>query len=99
MTDLISRQAAIDAMADLPYGLRGMVKGILSAVPSAQKTGKWIFLECREPMYDIEGVKTWGTRYRCPRCGTIYSFVEDHMTFAFCPNCGAKLEGEDDDNL
>lgn len=34
MTDLISRQAAIDAMAELPYGLRGMVKAVISNQPT-----------------------------------------------------------------
>lgn len=38
MTDLISRQAAFDAIADLPYGIRGMVKGILSSLPSAHSS-------------------------------------------------------------
>lgn len=36
MSDLISRQAAIDAMRELPYGYRGMAWDILNRLPSAQ---------------------------------------------------------------
>ncbi len=36
MSDLIDRQAAIDALAELPYGIRGIVKGIIEQLPSAQ---------------------------------------------------------------
>lgn len=37
MNDLISRQAAIDAMQDLPYGYRGMVRDIIYNLPSAKQ--------------------------------------------------------------
>ena len=33
MSDLISRKAAIDAMQDLPYGYRGMVRDIIYNLP------------------------------------------------------------------
>ncbi len=38
--DLISRQDAINAMNDLPYGLRGMVRDIIFNLPSAQPEPK-----------------------------------------------------------
>ena len=38
MIDLISRQMAIDAMRELPYGYRGIVWGILNSLPSAPPT-------------------------------------------------------------
>lgn len=37
MDDLISRQAAIDAISELPYGYRGIVWDILKSLPSAKQ--------------------------------------------------------------
>ena len=39
MTDLISRQAAIDEMRELPYGYRGIVWNILNSLPSTKQPG------------------------------------------------------------
>ena len=54
--------------------------------------GKWVFMERREPQYDITGVKTWGVAYRCSNCGFVHSVIEDFGHYAFCPNCGAKMD-------
>ena len=62
-----------------------------------RKNGKWLFKERREPVYDISGVKTWGTAYMCPECGFIHTVIEDFGQYVYCPNCGADMRGEEHD--
>ena len=89
MSDLISRQDAIEAIAsrDETDGTVKVFTGrevneILSALPSADRpTGEWI---C---MGDV-GVT------ECNQCGwSIEEYVGDYK---FCPNCGAKMGGDDE---
>lgn len=91
--DLISRQAVLDLA--YPYG-NGLepegfcveVEDILS-LPSAQperKKGQWL--------WDKDE-----TYYRCSECGhlayeTLYCM---DGTYAYCPFCGAKMEGGEDE--
>lgn len=44
--------------------------------------------------FDVEGVETWGVKYKCSECGFVHTFIEDHMCYGWCPNCGAKMDGE-----
>lgn len=105
MDDLISRQAAIDALADYIHNVDRVIGtghlsaddckdaaiSVLADLPSAQpKPGKWKF-----------------TKYyfwECSRCkknptkGFGYVQGKDEL-FDFCPNCGAKMvieEGEEE---
>ena len=92
MNDLISRQAAIDAMeqAKEQYFDRrviiGKMQNVVSNLPSAQperKKGEWIeteFLKLRE----------------CSCCHVRWGMY-DVENFNFCPNCGADIRGEQDD--
>lgn len=58
----------------------------------AEQQARWEHYEHREPRYDIMGVKTWAEAYKCSNCGFIHSFIEDFGHYAFCPNCGAKID-------
>ena len=79
--DLISRQAAIDAMNELPYGYRGIVWDILNGLPSAERKGKWI--------RNNDSDHAW----KCSVCGCGYT---DYI-LTYCYDCGAKMErGEDE---
>ena len=91
MSDLIERQAAIDAINDLtdcPNGFsdtydKSCIIGVLEELPSAQperKTGTWI----KEP----------NCYYRCSECGDHYPSIRGYMTHNFCPNCGAFMKGD-----
>ena len=101
MSDLISRQAAIDAIHEdillKPHNdswfrenhefvTVGYVERTLLAVPSAQperKRGKWI-----DEAYDfiISG--------RCSVCGwEAHLYEDDVVGMNYCPNCGAKMDG------
>ena len=61
--------------------------------------GRWVHYEHREPQYDLMGVKTWAEAYKCSNCGFIHSVIEDFGHYAFCPNCGAKMEVETEWNI
>lgn len=100
--DLISRQAAIDAICEhgtnaerdrhyvttLAVAKQRAVD-ILEALPSAQKPGKWL---------NDKGL------YKCSACNELWlhwwaSVVPPQRMYnemRYCPNCGAKMKGEND---
>lgn len=89
MNDTIYRQAAIEVASRECQEWRGIFARIedgLKALPPAQpeqKTGKWI----------LYGRGMAG----CSQCGMIYNDVyDDDRYFNFCPNCGTKMEGQDE---
>ena len=61
------------------------------------KRGRWIKGETSEA-FDIAGVKTWALKAKCSECGFVHKFIEAHMCYGYCPNCGAKMEGSDTDD-
>ena len=65
---------------------------------SEQNAGEWLEVEVFPEVYDIEGAKTWGSKMQCDQCGFRHMAIEGHMAqYHFCPNCGAKMEGGDDE--
>ena len=99
MDDLIIRQAAIDAIFSEPLYESGMkkrdadaaviaiyekIKSLPSAQPK-QKVGKWI-------RHENEDGEPYG--HNCSVCGEWY--VMPYGKTKFCPNCGAKMEEQDD---
>ena len=104
VNDCISRQAAIDAqeayMADHPldgYEDELALIDILRNLPSAQperKTGKW-----NAYYHGIN--ETPSFTYSCNQCGYsapygLYGGKYSQKKWNFCPNCGAKMRGEQD---
>ena len=99
MDDLISRQAAIDAYGDwyveegTEEGFIGTVKQLLETLPSAQPVvhAHWIQDKglFRNPIV------------KCSHCG---NFLDMNGVNAgrgnanFCPNCGAKMDEEMENN-
>lgn len=84
MSDLISRQDAIDAVAmNIPFitfteDCKRTAQRIIGTVPSADRpTGEWV----EEDEY--------GDLLVCSECG----FANDYKD-NYCPNCGAKMKGE-----
>ncbi len=91
--DLISRQAAIDALRDAEnHAFNSFYKGLIKAhkiivdLPSAQpeiepKTGRWIPYRC--------------DMYECSVCQRIHTSMDvEGCDAEYCPHCGAKMEGE-----
>jgi len=95
--DTISRQMAIDVLCkifpadpvrnDYTKGITcgaALATEYIKQLPSAQperKNGKWIDIRCGT-------VSLWS----CSKCGEIYA-----ENFHYCPNCGADMRGEQDD--
>ena len=96
MNDLISREAAIDAVRtyyDDEYALADSIEELIEKLPSAQperKKGKW-----------IEEDDGWdGVYWRCSECDGAFCLVDGtpkENEYNFCPNCGADMRGEDDE--
>lgn len=102
MSDLISRQDAIDACRSVAdddnkptYEQIGaeycldLIKEIPSAEPERKK-GKFLGTE-----YDgySDGEPVF-YEWKCSECGCI--FEEDEPTYNFCPNCGADMRVSDE---
>lgn len=102
MSDLISREQAIKSICEDGTWLerQGCVDitmaerkqrdvDILQALPSAepvQKTGKWINVNADK----------WNVCYvlKCSACGVIDNRM--YRTDNYCPNCGARMVGEEE---
>lgn len=92
--DLISRQAAIDALEDAGmtnYLATGDFYGIINAltviknIPAVEKNGKWIV--------QING---WGDVYfECSCCKEAVTLIDGSPKdnhYYYCPHCGARME-------
>lgn len=108
--DLIDRKALLKELPVHPEdGLRSIKEEFLmlevreeirnaptvDAVPVVH--GRWEGNETCDA-YDIAGVKTWAVKRKCSECGFTHRFIEAHMCYVFCPNCGARMDGEADDH-
>ena len=98
MDDLISRQAAIDAIkkinahgnTDRANGL-GLSENAIILLPSAEperKTGRWIEMVDADPMTG----EPYVCGVYCSECGERIGCESN-----FCPNCGADMRGEQDE--
>ena len=90
MSDLISRQAAIDAIrGEIEINGYSHVVDVLEQLPSAQperKTGKWIR---HDEIKNVYG----GICIECSECGEKY-VVQHILDEKYCRNCGADMRGE-----
>ena len=77
--DTIYRQAAIDAV-----GANTLAGSRIRKLPSAQRTGRWIF----ETLDGVPGYRP--TVMFCSKCGRVS--IAD---YSYCPNCGARMEEQE----
>ena len=87
MSDYISRQAAIDVLAegmcgDLECKIHEKIKALPSADVRENVRGEWIDFG-----HDFYG----DYEYKCSSCGMTANYTTD-----FCPNCGADMRGGQD---
>ena len=102
--DCISRQAAIDALADMHcksdedgyvWIIRSDAWARIDALPSVtpkQERGKW---EEKE-VSDEKVIDEWQSA-RCSACGKYHTapYMYYFNNYNFCPNCGARMTEED----
>ena len=102
--DLISRQAEIDALdVNITVGGRNSVERVktyIEAVRCRLKQLPSVTLKCKQGKWEqIRGHKTV---FKCNRCGNFLDFdgVNAGRGDAnFCPNCGAKMSGGEQDGI
>ena len=83
MNDLISRQAAIDALGMmLPVKWFDKAETALYKLPSTQKHGKWKSAIVARNIDALE----------CSECGAKYPNLLWMPGYSYCPNCGALME-------
>ena len=106
MSDLISRQAAIDALDTGLWGVewdKALATAMLKDLPSAQperKKGRWIPVDSYSAFGGDEA--TWIAHgnpvafYYCSECKEEAYAGEDGepLLTDYCPNCGADMRGE-----
>lgn len=89
MSDYIKREDAIKAIGNFlsredDYFV-DMAKGTIKLIPSADvapvRHGRWEVIDAEEPR-----------RYGCSECKRLSWHMEN-----YCPNCGAKMDGDAND--
>lgn len=107
--DLISRQAAIDAIhcnivvtgkrnSEVVASTIGMFVDRIKALPSAEpKTGQWIKIG---EITDSKGIKKHVLN--CPECGALHRvrklWTGEYVNAEYCPHCGVRMKGADDES-
>ena len=98
MSDYIKREDALNALREHPVTkLKTAIRRLPSEDAAPVRHGHW---DVREPMpmHDIKGNLSWGNWYVCTGCGFATTAIEGHITqYKYCPNCGARMDGEDDE--
>ena len=96
--DLIKREDAIKAIDETPFIRRPIlphyIKAKINKIPSDENKGEWIPKE----MW-TEGVgmgEQYGRYYECSECHREYRGGMESC-HNFCPNCGARMEGADNE--
>lgn len=99
MAEYIKREYAVDAVADVYYNTPDInlsyekFEAAISKIPSSNvapvKHGQWIGsadgYADGELVYDM---------WECSECGYDADGAEEKPSWGYCPNCGAKMDGE-----
>lgn len=100
--EYIKREDAINTVRNTFTGMTAdtlelRINGIPSADVAPVRHGRWLAGE-RMPMYDIKGNLSWGNWYTCNQCEFKTYAIEGHITqYRYCPNCGAKMDEEENE--
>lgn len=99
---MISREHAKEVLENLVNNevlksvlLRTDIEAMKCAISAlSENKGEWTRHTRVEPVYSIDGVKTWGDKCQCNKCTFTTIAVEGFGYYNFCPNCGADMRGE-----
>lgn len=108
MNDFIRREDVIEALKlltdeDDPYdegynlGLNTAILEVKKRIPSAEpKVGRWVYEECQRLIDETDEGQVFATekKWHCSQCGFSKGFGLYRPNEKYCPNCGAKMEGE-----
>ena len=86
MSDLISRQAAIDAIFGRSHEIIKMRIGNLPSAQPERKRGRW-----------LPDNRPGGGFWVCSECKFPSEAFAADVLYKFCPNCGADMRGEQDE--
>jgi hypothetical protein len=95
MSDLISRQAAIDALGDAHFKNYGNAIMVIQVLPSAEpKKGKWK----EQGVFINEQIEEW-QEARCSVCRLFHTtpYKYTFIKYAYCPYCGARMDKDERD--
>ena len=100
MSDLIERDKAIDAIREHIKVVDGdddaldyIATNMLKDVPSARPKGEWIVHEGGWKDLDY-----YPPKCKCNQCGYEEElYILNAKPTNFCPNCGARMKGADDE--
>ena len=87
MTRYIDADALLKAIANYPYGYRGMIESVIENQPTVDaepiRHGKWMPLS-----YDSGGY------WKCSSCETPTEASGANLLYKYCPYCGARMDEE-----
>ena len=90
--DLIKRSDAIKALYKYSFVSKDVIEREIKAIPSADRPqGEWIDAEIPLECGGSMPIQV------CNLCKTFYPLAYTGGGHRFCPNCGARMKGADDD--
>ena len=98
-SDLIKREDAITAIDETPFIRRPIlphyIKAKIKQIPPAEeKQGEWIDKGWHgDWQFEIDGRGNCWKAFECSNCNTTSKAQTN-----FCPNCGARMKGADDEH-
>ena len=92
MSDLIKREDAIKALYKYSFVSKDVIEREINAIPSADRPqGEWVDAEI-----PLESGGSMPIQV-CNLCKTFYPLAYTGGGHRFCPNCGARMKGADDE--
>ena len=92
MSDLIKREDAIKALYKYSFVSKDVIEREINAIPSADRPqGEWVDAEIPLESGDTMPIQV------CNLCKTFYPLAYTGGGHRFCPNCGARMKGADDE--